>query len=268
MQIFTQLFYSHHFNRNWSKVSGFRNGVHLSEYLNPQSSQFDPHFLRVLRGAEDSVLEDGGDQLLFGINDRTYGSGGLALGGFLGLRQSSYIFHNISFGFRYHVDQVERRHQKDYFQMLDGELKDLQEREKGTHNKDFAYAKTFFIEDEWDFSNGLVASAILRLEDVSTERRQEGEVISHSYQALSPGLGVQYSPFEGNNLIGGASRGGSVVSPGQLKEVEPEESLNYEAGVKYQGLFEGGWIGFYSDYKNIKGFCSFSSGCEDEEFRP
>jgi Fe(3+) dicitrate transport protein len=59
-------------------------------------------------------------------------------------------------------------------------------------------------------------------------------------------------------------------SPGQTGEVDPEESWNYEFGLRSN---YGDWqiesIGFYNDYSNLKGTCTFSSGCTtelDQEF--
>jgi len=63
-------------------------------------------------------------------------------------------------------------------------------------------------------------------------------------------------------------RGFSPVAPGQAWEVTPEFAINYEFGFRYQRsasstLLEA--IGFISDYSNIVGQCTFSSGCAVED---
>ena len=59
-------------------------------------------------------------------------------------------------------------------------------------------------------------------------------------------------------------------SPGQAGNVDPEESWNYEFGWRYStDELQGEVIGFYNDYSNLKGACTFSSGCTqklDQEF--
>jgi Fe(3+) dicitrate transport protein len=55
------------------------------------------------------------------------------------------------------------------------------------------------------------------------------------------------------------------VSPGQAPEVEPETSVNYEAGTRIQyEKTRVELIGFFNDYSNLTGECTFSSGCPDD----
>ena len=144
--------------------------------------------------------------------------------------------------------------------------------EPGTQNKDTATAGQIFIENEIDFSNGFVGSVGMRFEDVNTKREElagDSSTIRNRYQIFVPGVGVQYMPTPHWNLIAGIHKGMSAVTPGQAGEMKPEENIQYELGFKYKdpslNKIKGEVIGFYNDYKNIKGFCSLSAGCEEGE---
>ena len=93
---------------------------------------------------------------------------------------------------------------------------------------------------------------------------QTDELTENDHLTFLPGVGAHYEIMEGLGVLAGVYRGFSPVSPGQSGEVLPETSLNYEFGVRYshpdtQTLLEA--IGFYSDYSNLVGECTFSAGC-------
>ncbi len=340
--------YYHHLNRKWSKINGFQNGAYVADYLNPQSQEFHPHFLRVLRGESDSILPHGGDQLVMGHNHRKYDSGGISLETSYFIKHSSFfnssksIAHHVSLGLRHHQDQVKRRHTSSPFEMKEGSLHRLawkqdklrgQIKPKGqdrleeqdtpqldTENTDISQAQTLVFEDDVSFPMGVQVSVRARWENIKTRHKLPGQTSRKNHdQLFVPGIGLQYIPTENLNVMLSVNKGMSVVSPGQVSSVRPEESVNYEMGLKYESnlrrsdlrksnLYKsklserntyrekttyeennsyeksniygesniytdsiyGGVIGFYSDYTNIKGFCSFSSGCEqknlDHEF--
>ena len=267
LEINASLYY-HKFARDWSKFNGFKNGVTISNYLNPRSTLFDPHFLRVLRGESDSVLDNGDDEVVIGNNNRSYYSGGALLRASFLWRSFDDIYHDTVVGFRYHQDQIKRFHTKDNFEMKNGQLIPSRQKVPSTQNIDTSFARMFFIEDRMDFSNGLLVSLGFRFEEVEGARESwsgESQRKDSYYKIFSPGLGIQYSPSANLNLIAGMSKGVSGIAPGQSSVASPEESINYEVGIKYGGDVRGELIGFFNDYKNIKGFCSFSSGCEEQD---
>jgi len=51
------------------------------------------------------------------------------------------------------------------------------------------------------------------------------------------------------------------VGPGQASNIEPEEAINYELGIRHTGTLGAELIGFYSDYENLSGTCTQSGGC-------
>ena len=264
----TTLYY-HEFQRAWNKLSGFGNGIHISNYLSPNSEFYDPHFLRVLKGKADSFELDGGDQIVYGNNRRRYYSTGAQVASTFYLNQSDSIFHTLNIGLKAHKDQIKRFHTKDTLNMTGGELVATSSiGVAGTQNKDTADAISLSVEDEVDFSNGWILSAGSRFEDVRMKRQsllESAPIIESRYQNIAPGMGLQYAPNNELVFLTGVNRGISIVAPGQSESIQPEESINYEAGVKYNGALRGEFIGFFNDYKNIKGFCSFSTGCDEAD---
>src|SRR5690606_15180295 len=92
-----------------------------------------------------------------------------------------------------------------------------------------------------------------------------GGASSHTFVALMPGVGAYYGLIDGFGLLGGVYRGFSPPPPGE-SEMEPEYSLNYEAGARVSGgksQLEA--IGFYNDYENLTNICTFSGGCSDAD---
>ena len=82
---------------------------------------------------------------------------------------------------------------------------------------------------------------------------------------MLPGVGLHYELTPWWGLLGGVHSGFSPVSPGQPKEVNPEQSINYELGSRVAWKkTEAELIGFFNDYSNLTGECTFSSGCADE----
>jgi Fe(3+) dicitrate transport protein len=92
--------------------------------------------------------------------------------------------------------------------------------------------------------------------------------------AILPGLGVYYALTDELGVLAGAHRGFSPVPPQAVsqgvdpEEIEPETSLNYEGGVRWsrdRGASHAELIGFFNDYNNLTGICSFSSGCAADQ---
>jgi len=62
-------------------------------------------------------------------------------------------------------------------------------------------------------------------------------------------------------LLAGVYQGFTATAPGQEGDIDPEESLNYEAGIRIFGDHQVELISFLNDYSNLKGTCSFNNGC-------
>ena len=200
------------------------------------------------------------------LNDRTFYSQGI---------QSKLSWDSklgeaditVDAGLRIHQDQVERLHRARYFDMVSGQLQYAgQTDDITTSNKDTTTAIAAFVNSKIQFGD-LHTSFGLRIENI------EGE--SNNYLAQTqqnnidtvvlPGAGVFYQISPELGLVAGIYKGFVPNSPGEASDIEPEESWNYELGLRAS---VPNWqievIGFFNDYSNLKGSCTFSSGCKTE----
>lgn len=267
----TKLFstaYHHHFERSWNKfnqLSGYT-PEELRTFINTGNASIKA----LLAGDRDSVgvAED----LVIGNNDRSYFSQGVELKGLtsfsLGNLAGEDFYHDLSYGVRFHRDGVDRNHSEINSRMVNGDLiYDQNSFQITNRNEDISRAFTVFIEDEINIGN-LGIRIGNRLEQIETERTSvldSNNNGKNSDTIFVPGAGINYYLTEDAVLIAGVNRGVTIVGPGQDDSVEPEESINYEAGFRLKAPVYLEVIGFYSDYSNIKGTCTFSSGCADSQ---
>ena len=255
--------YRHDFSRDWRKLNSFR-GASLRDILaNPNEGQ-SAVFAAILRGEEDATSDD---QILnIGTNGRVFVSQGLNL---ISHFRPSWgpIENDIEVGFRFHHDQIERTHTEDGYWMAQGELiQEERETQTVTNNKGVARSWAFHLYDEMTWSKLMFAPGF-RFEWINTDfvNLLEGTSQDNLSIVLLPGAGLHYELTPWWGLLAGVHSGFSPVSPGQAKEVNPEQSINYEAGtrVAWQKT-QAELSGFFNDYSNLTGECTFSSGCADE----
>jgi len=259
--------YLHRFFRNWSKLNGFTSGPELKDVMADPTSA-NEHFYNVVRGISNSTSPSGSDNLVIGNNERTYESKGVFLEGNYFFDKFQSQVHNFNFGLRYHVDTITRNHTTDSFSMLNSVLTRTSDaRVIATQNTDKSRAFSAYVEDEISIDNFIITAGT-RVESVDTSRVDHNNSDTRTENddfIFSPGLGVSWQVTDEINLIAGANKGVTLVAPGQADAIEPEKAINYEAGIKYNGIVSLETIGFYSDYENIKGTCSFSSGCTESQ---
>lgn len=267
--------YYHEFNRNWERLNGFSGGSapSISDVLKDPTAPANQLFYRVLTGVNDSADGDGSN-LVRANNNRYFFSQGLQWSNVLLLDQGD-LSHQIKTTLRFHQDQIRRRHTESTFLMRSGRLERSAAADaQATTNNDTSTATTLAAEDEitagaWKFSGHF------RYENVSYEsaNKVSGLVTSRDENAFVPGIGALYSASENWSGFIGLNEGVTLVGPSTTESTKPEKSVNLEAGLRYQNpdaerFFEA--IYFRADYSNIKGTCSFSSGCAsnqlDQEF--
>jgi Fe(3+) dicitrate transport protein len=266
--IFTKA-YRRDFNRDWDRLNRFESNRTIASILQAPNTGLNSLFMAILRGERDSLLND--DTLLQTLNDRTYYSQGV----------QTKLLKDVSFddvdlaleiGFRAHQDQVERLHRDRFYVMRSGALARATRTDEVTiSNKDQVSALAGYVNSNWTWAN-LTASAGIRVERISADAKDNlmATDISTSDTIVMPGAGVFYEFTANIGVVAGINKGFVPNSPGQLDSVEPEQSWNYEFGVRANAQ---GWrteaIGFFNDYSNLKGSCTFSSGCQaalDSEF--
>ena len=253
--------YHHYLDRSWLKLNGFQGGIDPHQLLiqDPQSGQ-GAVYLSILRGEESSTSRE--QNLLIGSNDRSFQNFGVQTVSKKEVFGDAWS-NKIELGARLHVDQVDRVHTEQSYAMIDGALEQdtqpLQTTLDG-HSQAAALATYFYDDFQWNKWH-LFPSA--RLEMIQSFEDKDGERSDTILRStFLPGMGLLFDISDWTHFFASSHKGFSPVSPGQPKEVQAEESWNYELGVRSQQDFATvELIGFFNDYSNITGQCSFSSGC-------
>lgn len=258
--------YRHDFSRAWTKFNRFRGGPDIRDILNFPDSGQSAVYLAVLRGEEDSV---GSDQaLMIGTNGRSYVSQGVSTVTHV-RPKTKYVDQDIEFGARIHYDDIRRHHTEEGFSMVSGTLVPTQEGVETTaQNGGAAIAGAFHLHDEISIVDRVTVAPGGRLEVIQTRFRNEladaPEEVRNLNVVFMPGIGVHVAATKWLGVLAGVHSGFSPVSPGQSDDVRPERSVNYEGGVRahHRGL-RAEAIGFFTDYENLTGECTFAQGCDD-----
>ena len=256
--------YRRDFNRDWDRLNSFVSSRSINRVLAAPETGLNERFLRILKGETDSLTAD--ETLIFTLNDRTFYSQGM---------QSELSWDSklgeaditIDAGLRIHQDQVERLHRARYFDMRSAKLMFAGQTDNViTNNKDSTTAIAAFVNSKLQFGN-LHTSFGLRLENIdgnsSDDLAQTDQ--NNSDTVVLPGAGLFYQITPTLGVLGGINKGFVPNSPGEASDIAPEESWNYELGLRAS---VANWqieaIGFFNDYSNLKGSCTFSSGCKTQ----
>lgn len=260
--------YHHQFHRNWTRLNGFRNGnLSIRQALNDVgSSGLNQLNYQVLTGQADS---SGDNDLEIVENNRYFFSRGIQTQYLFMSSLSEKLSQQTEFMYRLHQDQIQRRHFRNFYAMRSGRLESLNQSQASDQNQDLSFAKTYTLQNELKYLN-LKTLLALRYEDV--EYKTKNNITSATDQfaesAFVPGVSFQYSWTENQGSFIGWNKGLTLVGPNRNDSQKPEESTQIELGHRYshedsQFFLEG--IIFATDYKNIKGVCSFSSGCTNSQ---
>ncbi len=253
--------YWNRFERSWNKLDGFIHGRALQTILN------SPHrFTReynLLIGLTDSSATDA-QTLEITNNDRAFTSMGLQT---TVARSDTFgsINHDLTVGLRLHKDEVWRDHQPKGHLVTQGVLVwDGFDRARKSWNNAESAAIAAFASEELAWRD-LSLTLGLRYETIDGEFQDLnlGVTRRNNQSVVSPGIGLYWQVADPIGLLAGVYRGFSPAGPG-VAGVDPERSLNLEAGMRIQHLaseFEA--IVFVSDYDNLLGRCRVSdTGCE------
>ncbi|MCO4761183.1 MAG: TonB-dependent receptor [Myxococcales bacterium] len=259
--------YRHQFERTWTKLARFAAGKDIDEVLHKPTAGSNAVLYGVLTGAADST--DVSEGLVLGTNARTYLSQGVQAEVDQKLTTGQVgdnpVTHEITAGVRLHSDTVGRKATESVRLMTSGELTKSQTPDKTARDATAeALALAVWAQDTVTLGR-LRLSAGVRMEHVRTgwtDHQEDDAESNGSFTAVIPGFAALYSPMKGLGLLAGVHKGFSPVSPGQPEGTKPEESLNFEAGARYHGKrVRAEVIGFFNNYSNLKGTCTFSSGC-------
>lgn len=259
------VFYRNDMRREWFKLNRMAEGTPIFDVLNDPSGRRQVLY-EILTGETDSLAP--GDELFLGNNDRTYTSQGIQSAA--KWRSEGEGWANVlEAGVRLHYDNVRRRHTESAHRMENGKLLESGEIELNTRNIGETYALAFHALEQFSaWRVTLTPGARIELFEQRLDDQLTGAEIRAKQVVLVPGIGMNVALVEHLSLLGGVHRGFSPTSPGQSSDVQPETSVNYEAGIRYSDSRRGRLlelIGFYNDYSNLLGECGFSSGCDESQ---
>lgn len=222
-----------------------------------------------LQGILDGSVDTAAGSLQLRSNNRDYFSRGIQFGAswegdFGG------AMHSLRFGLRLHEDEEDRFQRNDAYSQTNGKIAlDYLGSEGGAGNRvQSAQALAFYVHDEISVGNWTLSPG-LRYEDIDQDRvrytggaaRNFRDSRQNSTQVWLPGLGVSYQLTDNWSLLGGAHKG--FTAPTNSPGVEEEVAINYELGARFQdGNLSAEVIGFLSDYDNLLGQCTASSGSD------
>ena len=261
----TATLYRNDFFRNWYKLEQV-GGTAVAGVL--AAPEMFPELTAILRGDTDSAP----GALAVRNNRRDYFSQGIQavlawqLGG--GERR-----HDLEVGIRLHEDQEDRLQEDDLFQMVDGRRVLTGLGAPGTNANRIAHAEAVALFARDTFSRGRwTVTPGVRVESIALVRRDFGaadpertgtglESRRNELTEVIPGIGAEYRLSDSSRFFAGVHRGFSPPSPSSTREVDAEESVNYELGWRHQaGAVRAEIIGFYNDYDNLLGNDTLSIG--------
>ncbi|MEM6296278.1 MAG: TonB-dependent receptor [Myxococcota bacterium] len=269
--------YRHDFTRAWKKFNSFAGTLAPDPYTFYRDPEAGTNgiFLAILRGEADSLGTD--ENLLIGTNSRTFVSQGWQ--NVLRISpETKWVDQTIEVGARLHYDRIGRNHDEDEYAMLAGRPVLVQ----GTNitttlNRGEALVGSFHVADEVTIADRFTISPGARVEVIRTEftnftpvpdgaEELPDETSDSLDTVFLPGVGVYVQATKWLGVLGGVHSGFSPKAPGQDDAVDPERSINYEAGFRVaQSGFRGEAIGFANDYSNLITNCTVSQGCDDTE---
>jgi len=276
---FTATGYNNEHSRSWFKTEGLdANGSMDAQDFDRTSwfnviqsvnsgSALDGLSTTQLQGILDGTLDTAAGSIQLRANDREYYSRGgqfkLAWDGEIG--ETS---HSLEVGLRYHWDEEDRLQRNSTYSQQGGALvlDDLGELGNAGNRIQEAEALAIHVYDRIEWGNWTFTPG-LRYEDIDQKRTRFNDGATRTFRddrenktkVWLPGMGVLYQMSDEWQLLAGVHKGFSA--PSNSPGVKEEKAINYEFGFRYQGNnLRGEVVGFISDYDNILGECTASSG--------
>ena len=290
---FSAVAYNNTHARNWFKTEGIDfDGSENAQTLSRTS------WSNVIRAANTGATLSGLDStgllaILHGTADtpagsiqirsnaREYFSRGLQLG--LAWNPAfADTDHSIEMGVRLHADEEDRLQRNSAYSQRRGALvlDDAGLLGNAGNRIQEARAVAVFVQDRIEIDRWSV-SAGFRYEDIEQQRTRyetrSGRTADpaarsadnlrdrreNSTRVLLPGVGASFDAAESAQFFIGAHKG--FTAPSNAPGVEEETAFNYEAGARIYGQrWSGEFTAFLSDYDNLLGECTASSGADCE----
>lgn len=250
----TALYYQY-FARNWEKLHQLRIGGALVANTGLSTALETPAGLAILRGEAAGVFR-------VRNNNRKYEQYGIQSR--LGKEfETGDLAHDAEFGFRYHVDQVDRfQWNIDYTQDATGNVTAAAPGAAGGAGDRIqeTSATALHLQDaiKWQkftFTPG-VRLELLDQDFENGTRTGAGTTGSGNQEAIAAGISVGYELDQKVTLFGGVHRGISLPAPRAAinNGLSEETSLSFEAGTRYNDAESGVYaeaVGFYSAFNDL-----------------
>jgi len=255
--------------RAWYKLNDVRNGG--TAYIAPGTVLDDPAAFPVayanLVGAPGYVSAN--DALRVRNNNRAYYAQGIqsVLGAAIA---TGALRHEIELSARYHEDEEDRYQDDDRYRIDSGVMVLTTDGAPGAQDNRIGSARAwaFFLRDEIAFDAFVVTPGV-RYESIELSQKNYGTadparagmpaVADRTIEVWLPGISATWDASAEWKLLAGVHRGFSNPAPGS--NASAETSTNWEAGLRYAHDFiRFDAIGFFSDYDNLLGTCTASTG--------
>lgn len=256
------------FHRNWYKLDAVKDtaGTKFSIADVLENPQENSYAYSIISGT--SSIND--DALYVKANNRTYYSQGIQT--ILGFNfKTAAITHKIDAGFRYHYDEMDRFQHQDEYRMENSVMQLTKSGIAGTESNQVvsATAMAAYVQYKLNWNKLSVVPGI-RFENVQLNKKDYGKTdtertgaslieTKNTVSSFIPGIGIDYKFSKNLSAFAGVHKG--FAPPGPTEDAKPEESYNYELGLRYvyKGL-SGQVVGFYNNYKNLLGSDLAASG--------
>lgn len=266
---FDTVAYRHDFTRTWYRLERFVDGTRLRDVvLNPTLGD-NPFYLDILQGDMNSTDFSGGGNLEIFRNHRKFFSQGVQT---QFANESTLGTHRnvLEIGARLHQDQIRRNHTSDTYEMLDGQMtRTTDPTQIEDLNQERTTAGLINFKNDLNLNKWtLTAAGRYEHAEFTYKNLQTGEKITRSEEAFVPGASVGYllSPTLSTRLS--ANRAVTLAGLDRRGAEEQEKAWIYEWGWVYYLEDEAPQfeiVAFLSDYQNITGTCTSSTGCDPNQ---
>ncbi|MBT8139409.1 MAG: TonB-dependent receptor [Gammaproteobacteria bacterium] len=263
--------YNNEHKRSWFKTEKLGDGTDYFKWFTVIQNLNNGNGTGTLSASDVQNILDGADSAVGAIelrdNNREYYSRGLQTRLDIEFGTGG-AEHALEFGVRYHRDEEDRLQQDFRYTQQGGTLQLASELALGDAGNRVQQAKAVAVHLLDTIQLGaLELTPGLRYENIELQRtrynngaaRTFRDQRKNSIEVWLPGVGASYLIDNGLSLVAGVHKGFS--SPGNDPDVQEEDSVNYELGMRYlQASLSLELMGFFNDYDNILGVCSASTG--------
>jgi len=249
------------FKRNWYKLDRVKDSTgtttSISNILENPADYYDA--FDIVRGATST----NSNALFVRANNRKYYAQGLQ--SVLGITfDSQSVSHDINIGVRFHHDELDRFQWDDEYSMNTGVMQLTKSGTPGTESNRIKSADAFatYLQYKIKYKKFTVIPGI-RYENITLNEKdygkndpeRTGDEIKESnnkVDVIIPGIGIDYTFSKYLSAFAGIHKGFSP--PGPNDETVPEESINYETGIRYtKNSVSGQMTLFFNNYSNLLG---------------